>query len=101
MDNCLISWIYETFPNHNAWPIHLSKLYGLSTTNPYGWITMVNLRGIPTPVCPCCGSSLLRLTVQFDPDTYEVEMYLLDDAECVECKCLITAPTPLDHPDYV
>ena len=27
-------------------------------------------------------------------------MYLLDDAECVECKCLITAPTPLDHPDY-
>jgi hypothetical protein len=61
---------------------------------------MVNLRGIPTPVCPCCGSSLLRVTVQFDPDTYEVEMYLLDDAECVDCKCLITAPTPLDHPDY-
>jgi len=58
---------------------------------------MVNARGIPTPACPCCGSTLLRLTVQFDPDTYEVEMYLLDDAECAQCKCLITAPTPLDH----
>ena len=57
---------------------------------------MVDLRGIPTPVCPCCGSSLLRLTVQFDPATYEVGMYFLDNAECVDCGCLLTAPTPLD-----
>ena len=60
---------------------------------------MVNLRGIPTPVCPCCGSTLLMVTVQFDHDTYEISGYLLDDAQCVGCKCLITAPTPLDHPE--
>jgi hypothetical protein len=40
------------------------------------------------------------MTVQFDPNTYEIEMYLLDDAECIDCGCLITAPTPLDHPEY-
>ena len=101
MDNYLISWIYETFSHHHAWPIHLSKLHGLSSTNPYGWITMLDIRGIPTPACPCCGSTLLRVTVEFDPDTYEIQMYFLDDAQCMECKCLLTAPTPLDHPDYV
>ena len=101
MDNHLISWIYETFSHHHAWPIHLSKLHGLSTTDPYGWITMLDIRGIPSPVCPCCHSTLLRLTVEFDPDTYEIAGYLLNDAKCVECHCLITAPTPLDHPNYI
>ncbi len=62
---------------------------------------MINLRGIPTPICPKCGSSLLRVTVQFDQETYEIAGYLLDDAECMSCKCLITAPTPLDHPDNI
>jgi len=62
---------------------------------------MVDLRGIPTPVCPCCGSCWLRVSVQFDTETYEISGYLLDDATCVSCKCLITAPTPLDHPGYV
>jgi len=100
VDNYLISWIYETFLYHNACPIHLSQLHGIPTTNPYGWITMLDIRGIPTPVCPCCHSTLLRLTVEFDPQTYEIAGYLLDDAQCMECKCLITAPTPLDHPDY-
>jgi hypothetical protein len=100
VDNYLISWIDETFSYHNAWPIYLSKLDGLSTTNPYGWITMLDIRGIPTPICPCCHSTLLRVTIEFDPQTYEIAGYLLDDAQCVECKCLITAPTPLDHPDY-
>jgi hypothetical protein len=60
----------------------------------------LNARGIPTPICPCCESSLLRVTVQFNEDTYEIVGYLLDDAECMECKCKITAPTPLDHPEY-
>jgi len=58
----------------------------------------MNLRGIPTPVCPCCGSAFLRISVKFDLETYEIGQYFLDDAECLECKCLLTAPTPLDHP---
>jgi hypothetical protein len=74
-------------------------LIKLCKTGIFG-VSMVNLRGIPTPACPCCGSTLLRMTVQFDPNTYEIQMYLLDDAECIDCGCLITAPTPLDHPEY-
>jgi len=61
---------------------------------------MLDIRGIPTPVCPCCGSTLLRVTVMFDQETYEISGYLLNDAQCMLCQCLITAPTPLDHPDY-
>jgi hypothetical protein len=59
---------------------------------------MFNSRGIPTAACPCCGSVFIRITAQFDPDTYEIISYLLDDAQCVSCECLVTAPTPLDHP---
>jgi hypothetical protein len=59
-----------------------------------------DVRGLPTPVCPCCGSGLLKITASFDVETYELDMYLLDNAECANCKCLITAPTPLDHPNY-
>lgn len=56
----------------------------------------IDARGIPSPVCPICGSALLRVTVQFDLDSYEISSYFLDDAECADCKSFITAPTPLD-----
>ncbi len=46
------------------------------------------------------GLGLLKITASFDLETYELDMYLLDNAECANCKCLITAPTPLDHPNY-
>lgn len=62
---------------------------------------MIDIRGIPTPVCPICGSTLIRLTVQFDPETYEISLYFLKDAECAVCGCLITPPTVLDHPGYL
>jgi hypothetical protein len=61
-------------------------------------VCMINSRGIPTAACPACGSSLIRITVEFDLDTYEIISYLLDDAQCYECNSLITAPTPLDVP---
>ncbi len=38
VDNSVISWIYETFSDHNVRPVYLSKLHGLSPTNPYVWI---------------------------------------------------------------
>lgn len=57
-----------------------------------------NMRGLPSPVCPCCGESLFKITASFDKKTYELEMYLLDNAECATCGCLLTAPTPLDAP---
>jgi hypothetical protein len=41
---------------------------------------------------------LLKLTVKFDPETYEIDLYFLGDAECAVCGTLVTAPTPLDLP---
>lgn len=55
-------------------------------------------RGIPTCACPACGSHLLEITALFSPDTYEIEMYLLDNARCAMCQAELTAPTPIDHP---
>jgi uncharacterized Zn finger protein len=54
----------------------------------------LNARGIPTRVCPICGTNIFKILVTFDED-YNLEEYLLN-AECAECGTLITAPTPLD-----
>ena len=59
------------------------------------WISMIDARGIPAAACPLCGSKLLRITVEFD-ENYEIVRYLLNDAQCFECKSMITAPTPID-----
>ena len=51
------------------------------------------------PVHECvCGSNLWRITATFED--YEISMYFLD-MECVMCGTKATAPTPIDHPDYV
>ncbi|MBM3722300.1 MAG: hypothetical protein FJW49_03240 [Actinobacteria bacterium] len=59
---------------------------------------MGDIRGLPTPICPFCHSDLITITVKFDPDSYEISMYLLDNATCSECGALLTAPTPEDLP---
>lgn len=55
---------------------------------------MLNVRGIPTRECPCCGSDLFTVQVSFDEE-YNICGYLLD-CECAYCHSKITAPTPLD-----
>jgi hypothetical protein len=55
----------------------------------------MDLRGIPTAVCPNCGNDELKIVVKFNPETYEISMYGLE-AECFSCDSLLTAPTPLD-----
>jgi hypothetical protein len=60
---------------------------------------VLDARGIPSRECPNCGSDILIIKACFD-EGYDICGYLLD-AECFECHCLITAPTPLDLPDYV
>lgn len=47
---------------------------------------------------PVCGGDLINITVKFDPESYEISMYLLDNATCVSCGTLLTAPTPVDLP---
>ena len=56
-------------------------------------------RGIPTAACPECGCYWLRISAVFDPNTYEIEVWGLDDAECYACGAKLTAPCPTDHPD--
>jgi len=57
---------------------------------------MGDIRGLPTSICPYCSSDLINLTVSFVPETYEISMYLLDNATCADCGALVTAPTPED-----
>ena len=59
---------------------------------------MMDLRGIPTSKCLVCESSLFTIQASFDEE-YNICGYLLD-AECAVCHTKLTAPTPLDHPDY-
>ena len=58
----------------------------------------MNFRGMPSAICPQCGGDLINITVKFDPDSYEISMYLLDNASCISCGTLLTAPTPVDLP---
>jgi hypothetical protein len=58
---------------------------------------MGDFRGIPTPICPACGSNLIQITASFDPLSYEINMYLLDNAKCANCDALLIAPTPADY----
>ena len=51
---------------------------------------LVDFRGIPTCACPVCGSHLLEITAAFCPETYEIEMYLLDNARCAMCQTHLT-----------
>jgi hypothetical protein len=72
------------------------------STNPLGLLLvsepLQEMRGIPTPVCPFCDSNIFLVKAIFDED-YSLSLYMLD-CECAECGALLTAPTPLDHPDY-
>ena len=58
----------------------------------------LDARGIATNECPTCANRLFTVQVSFDDD-YNVGQYFLD-AECAMCGTLVTAPTPLDHPEY-
>lgn len=44
-------------------------------------------------------SPFFKIVAQFDPFDYDIGMYFTD-AECAKCGALVTAPTPIDHPDF-
>jgi len=56
---------------------------------------VVDSRGIPSAACPTCGSNLFVIVATFDPETYELDTYLLDGS-CLHCGTLLTIPTPDD-----
>lgn len=58
----------------------------------------MDIRGVPTHVCPC-GSQMWKVKTIFRD--YQIAMYMLD-MECIDCGTLATAPTLKDMPtDYV
>lgn len=59
----------------------------------------MSIRGIPTSACPMCGNKWLLIPAIFDDESYDIVMYHTD-AVCHSCGMSVTAPTPLDHPDY-
>lgn len=56
----------------------------------------INSRGIPSALCPSCGSDLIWIVATFDQETYEVSGYLLDNAKCYNCESPLTAPCTID-----
>ena len=62
---------------------------------------MYDLTGIPTAICPMCGCDHFKMVVKFDPHTYEIDMYGLEEAECYGCGTKLTPPTPLDIPENI
>jgi hypothetical protein len=59
----------------------------------------INAKGIPTAECINCGERWFLVPVVFDTETYMPAMWGTN-ASCYNCKSPVTAPTPLDHPEY-
>lgn len=57
----------------------------------------LDARGIPTAMCPDCGSSWLMVPVMFDTEDYEIAAWGTE-ASCFGCGALVTACTPVDVP---
>jgi hypothetical protein len=58
-------------------------------------MTKLDATGIPTAMCPNCGSSWLNVPVMFDPVTYEIAAWGTE-ASCFSCGTLVTACCPVD-----
>lgn len=57
----------------------------------------IDQTGIPTNQCFNCGGEWFKVYVRFQD--YEIAQYLLE-ATCAFCDSELTAPTPIDAPDY-
>lgn len=53
--------------------------------------------GTPTLICPC-GSTLIKIVVSLDPDTYEIADYTLT-GYCYLCESRLTILCPADKVD--
>jgi len=60
-----------------------------------------NYSGIPTSICPNCNSNWIVTAVRLDPESYEIDGWLLDNAKCFDCGSIITLACPADFPDIL
>lgn len=72
-------------PKEDKQPKHITELKPTSDE-------AMDIRGIPTTVCPC-GSMVWNLKTVFNQDDGSIELYFVD-MECAQCGTLATAPTP-------
>lgn len=57
----------------------------------------IDQRGLPTNQCFNCGGEWFKVLVHFED--YEIAQYMVE-ATCAFCDSELTAPTPIDAPDY-
>ena len=55
----------------------------------------VDLRGIPTAICPLCGSDWFYVPVKFNLETYKISAWGTD-GYCYSCSSKVTVVTPVD-----
>lgn len=60
---------------------------------------LIRTRGIPSATCVTCGSNWFIVPATFDEDTYFIAAWGTD-ALCYACGAEVTAPTPVDHPNW-
>jgi hypothetical protein len=58
----------------------------------------LDARGIPTSVCPKCGSDWLMAPIRLHPDSYTIAMWGTKGF-CYSCKTKVTIGTPPDAID--
>lgn len=56
---------------------------------------VLDASGIPTPVCPNCGSDWFMAPIRICPDTYAIVMWGVKGF-CYSCKTKVTIGTPSD-----
>lgn len=58
----------------------------------------IDQRGIPSNECINCGSNIQVIRAIFED--YRLTMWFLDSF-CADCGSPMTAPTPVDDPDFI
>jgi hypothetical protein len=55
----------------------------------------IDARGIPTAVCPLCGSDWFYVPVKFNLETHKISAWG-PDGYCYSCSSKVTVVTPVD-----
>lgn len=55
----------------------------------------IDARGIPTAICPLCGSDWFYVPVKFNLETYKISAWGTD-GYCYACSSKVTVVTPVD-----
>ena len=79
--------------------MNLGKLFAAVVRWAYreGVVPGIDTRGIPSNECINCGSNMFKIVAGFDD--YNISFWFTE-AECANCGSPLTAPCPVDDPEY-